>query len=418
MKFWVGFLLLFFLVQNSFAQKKIRNHFFKQHSFEKYLYAQMPEFKALLDSPTVYRTQIYFSKIKRNKNGKIHFTDYHFKKHNLYYYPASCVKLPIILKCLYYLNIYHYSLDDKLFIEDSSYCGFAGQTEIKNGWSFADYIKRMLVVSNNICFNPLYDFQYGNNTHYNQYPTQNIQQRFNHNCDSTSNATRFAFRIINSETGLTSYFRQKQSIKNHPLKSDWATAGLRYLDEKDSLINRPKSFANANYISLKDLHWEIKSIPFRFSSKLKQSDSFLLKYMSIYPSECKHPSYDAKEYPDNWGKYLLVGDDTTFHKNTFTPSPSERAGVRLDSIRIFNKVGMAYGFLTDCAYIVDYKNEVEFVISASIFVDRDGTLNDGKYAYKEIGLPFLSKLGKVLMQYELHHKRHSKFNAPRIIYED
>jgi hypothetical protein len=136
--------------------------------------------------------------------------------------------------------------------------------------------------------------------------------------------------------------------------------------------------------------------------------------MSIYPSECRHPAYDAKEYPDNWGKYLLIGDDTNFH----APSLKERAGVRSDSIRIFNKVGMAYGFLTDCAYIVDYKNQVEFIVSASVFVDRDGTLNDGKYAYKEIGLPFLGKLGRVLMQHELHHKRKSKFAAPKIEYID
>ena len=100
----------------------------------------------------------------------------------------------------------------------------------------------------------------------------------------------------------------------------------------------------------------------------------------------------------------MIGDDTAFKKN--------------DSIRIFNKVGMAYGFLTDCAYIVDYKNQVEFVVSASVFVDRDGTLNDGKYAYKEIGLPFLGKLGRVLMQHELKHKRKSKFAAPKMEYND
>jgi hypothetical protein len=111
----------------------------------------------------------------------------------------------------------------------------------------------------------------------------------------------------------------------------------------------------------------------------------------------------------------LIGDDTNFHKTSPQPSPNER---EFDSIRIFNKVGMAYGFLTDCAYIVDYKNQVEFIVSASVFVDRDGTLNDGKYAYKEIGLPFLGKLGRVLLQHELHHKRKSKFAAPKIDYTD
>ncbi|MEY4876220.1 MAG: hypothetical protein RL708_1369 [Bacteroidota bacterium] len=401
----------------------------------------MPEFKALLDSPTVYRTQIYFSKIKRYKNGKVSFTDYHLKKHKLYYYPASCVKLPVIIQALKEIKNQNDNTNDtysplrgnkisltktKLFVIDSNYCGFKNQSEIKNDWTFGEYIKRMLVVSNNICFNPIYD--YVGTASLNHYFNSNIQQRFNYACSPILNKPFNRIRIHDS---LIDFSNLNFDYNSYTLDSSWATAGLRYLDAKDSLINHPKSFAKSNYISLENLQKLFKNIVADKIDIRKEDRNFLLKYMSIYPSECRHPAYDAKEYPDNWGKYLLIGDDTNFHKSpvhqlqslSIGEGKGEVAKEKLmqwadDSIRIFNKVGMAYGFLTDCAYIVDYKNQVEFIVSASVFVDRDGTLNDGKYAYKEIGLPFLGKLGRVLMQHELHHKRKSKFAAPKMEYTD
>jgi len=52
-----------------------------------------------------------------------------------------------------------------------------------------------------------------------------------------------------------------------------------------------------------------------------------------------------------------------------------------DNIRIFNKVGQAYGFMTDCSYVVDTLNKVEFFLSCSMYLNADGILNDGIYEY-------------------------------------
>jgi hypothetical protein len=75
------------------------------------------------------------------------------------------------------------------------------------------------------------------------------------------------------------------------------------------------------------------------------------------------------------------------------------------SIRIFNKVGDAYGFLTDIAYIVDFKNNVEFMLSATILCNNDGIFNDDTYDYDGIGFPFMKNLGKTIFQYELGRKK-------------
>ena len=75
------------------------------------------------------------------------------------------------------------------------------------------------------------------------------------------------------------------------------------------------------------------------------------------------------------------------------------------SIRIFNKIGGAYGYLIDNAYIVDFDHGVEFMLSAVINTNRDGVYNDDKYDYKTIGYPFLKDLGQLIYQYELKRKR-------------
>jgi hypothetical protein len=76
-----------------------------------------------------------------------------------------------------------------------------------------------------------------------------------------------------------------------------------------------------------------------------------------------------------------------------------------DNIRIFNKVGDAYGFLTDAAYIVDFDNGVEFILAATIFTNANQTFNDDTYEYDDIGLPFMRNLGKAIYEVELQRER-------------
>ena len=77
-------------------------------------------------------------------------------------------------------------------------------------------------------------------------------------------------------------------------------------------------------------------------------------------------------------------------------------------IRIFNKVGDAYGYLVDNAYIIDFDNGVEFMLSAVINTNTDGIYNDSKYEYKTLGYPFMKNLGQLIYDFELKRKKEHK----------
>ncbi len=162
---------------------------------------------------------------------------------------------------------------------------------------------------------------------------------------------------------------------------------------RGELVNEPFDFSKKNRVSLNTLHNIVRSVMFPKSVskkqrfKLTEDDyAFLRKYMSMTPLESKFPFYDKENYWDTYVKFLLYGAEKNVSK---------------DGIRIFNKVGDAYGFLIDAAYIADYNNNIEFMISAVIHCNSDGIFNDDKYDYESVGYPFMKNLGKVIYDHEM-----------------
>ena len=65
------------------------------------------------------------------------------------------------------------------------------------------------------------------------------------------------------------------------------------------------------------------------------------------------------------------------------------------------------------------KNQVEFMLTSTVYVNSDGILNDNRYEYTEMGWPFLYDLGQTVYQYELKRDRQHKpdLSKFRIQYE-
>tara|TARA_B100000902_G_scaffold1727_1_gene2253 strand:+ start:157 stop:876 length:720 start_codon:yes stop_codon:yes gene_type:complete len=216
-----------------------------------------------------------------------------------------------------------------------------------------------------------------------------IYHKFLKNSDNL-NSWRFLF-ISNRDT-----IYNQNSIKsilnnsNKNLKS--VIKGNKFI-YNNQLINGPFDFNYKNQISIRDLNDILKRIIFpenfqkdeRFD--LQESDYNFLKYwMSRTSIEDNNINMINKnKYWDSYSKFFIYGD---------------KKGEMNDDIRISNKVGMAYGTLTDVAYVKDKINNIEFMLTATILVNDNDTFNDDIYEYDSKGIPFLSALGRQVLKYE------------------
>ena len=71
---------------------------------------------------------------------------------------------------------------------------------------------------------------------------------------------------------------------------------------------------------------------------------------------------------------------------------------------------MSHGYLADVAYFADSLHQSEFLLSAVLYVNKNGIINDGTYEYESIGQPFLAQLGRQIQQYEAQRPRHYRPN--------
>jgi beta-lactamase class A len=367
---------------------------------------KLPENQRQLLGKPEHGIQIIFTQIDRGRNGRAKFTDHFFGLNDTtYFYPASTVKLPVAVLALQKLNELGISGLDKnsTMITGADY---SGQTEVFNDPTAPDgrptiahYIKKILLVSDNDAYNRLYEFlgqEYINSTLQKMgYADVQIIHRLE--ISMTEDENRHTNPVSFFDTSGKLLFEKKPENSSLTYAMRNTKLGIGFM-RGGQLVNEPFDFSKKNRLSLISLHNIVRSILFpemvsakqRFNLTADDYD-FLRKYMSMMPQESEVSAYSTSDYWDTYVKFLFYGSE----KNTAVPG-----------IRIFNKVGDAYGFLIDAAYFMDEKNKVEFMLSAVIHCNSDGIFNDNKYEYDEIGFPFLRDLGKTIYEYEL--KRNKK----------
>lgn len=361
--------------------------------------------KNVLQDPTAYRLQIIYTQINRDKQNNPSFKNYYYNYDaDNYYNPASMVKMPLAFLSLEKLNELKKTGLNKFtrMQYDSNYSGqklLLKDSTSETGYpSIANFIKRAFLISENDPYNRMYQFMgqeaINDRLHNKGYNRLRITRQFMGYSEEQNRHTN-PIRFLQPD-GSTLY-EQDGGYNAKPFDfTKHFLLGKGYLNKNDSLINEPFDFTKHNYIPLEDFQQILQSFLFpnsvpekqRFQIQ-KEDRYFALQYLSQYPSETSYPKYNDSIFYDSYVKFYF--QDST-HK-----MPS--------NIRVFNKVGWAYGFLTDVSYVIDLKNKIEFMLSSTIYVNMDGILNDDKYEYESIGHPFLNDLGKAVYVYELKRKR-------------
>ena len=340
--------------------------------------SQHPKIKRIIDSADHYQLQIMLSTIDRQKDG-VKFTDYQFRVNDSnYFYPASTVKLPISLLALEKLNQDPRFDRNTLFYVD----GDTLETTIANE------VNKIFAISDNEAYNRL--FEYLGKDYINQtLKAKGINPiRISHRLSTPDAYNPMTKAIIFHQNDSTlTQLQSKTSSAVERLALPSMYKGKGYIDSNDSLIREPMDFSTKNYLPISSLQAIMKRVifpeafPKQEQFHLSESDrEFVLTAMSSVPRDL---GFNEEDYFDSYGKFFIFGDSR------------ERIP---DSIKIYNKVGYAYGYLTDCAYIYDKENDTEFIITANLLVNENRIFNDGDYQYDSIGIPFLAELGRELLQ--------------------
>jgi hypothetical protein len=378
-----------------------------QNPLEQIIAKNKANFGPWAKEPGKYEIQVLYTEIDRQEDGVIKLNTHRWGSDSTeYFYPASTVKMPTAILALQWVNehgIVGLTPQTLLFHGTGIAPAAAPQTSAAvdstsaSGYpSIAHYLRKVFLVSDNDAYNRLFELlgpSYMNHAlHRAGIHGGRLQHRvgvsnFNNETHAWLNPVRFV-------NGITTPYQigERHDEFYAPLPAvKGQQRGNGYTTNDGELINAPFDFSHKNYLSVRNLHDILlrvllpETLPKDQRFKLTDSDYALLRRaMGERPRESNFPHYDK---PDNYVKFWMHGDQP---EETNIPK----------GLRIYNKVGWAYGYLTDAAYITDAKSGREFILVGTIHVNENRIFNDGVYEYETIGLPFFGELGRAVLAYE------------------
>lgn len=362
-------------------------------------------FSHIFSDPRRYNLQIVYTRMRPAREGSRSYTDHAFNLDpGSYFYPASTVKMPVAILALQRLRELGVAGLDR---NSTMVTGADGgrQTPVYNDPTSADgrptvahYIRKIFLVSDNDAYNRLYEFLGPG------YINRELQRRGYTEAEvihrlevgMTEEENRRTNPVTFMDTVGRTLWRQPAARHREPYAGRSERLGLAYM-ASGLRVDGPMDFSRKNRISLMSLHRILQSVMFpesvpdsaRFN--LSEDDLlFLRELMSATPSSSAHPSYDPVEYYDTYCKFLYFGSDP-------------KAAIPAD-MKVYNKVGDAYGHLLDIACFEDLRTGSGFLLSAVVYCNGDGILNDDRYDYDSLGFPLLGEIGRIVFE---HHRRES-----------
>ena len=340
----------------------------------------------VISDPAAFELQIHYS--RRSLADQTQFEDYQFSyslnQKKPYFYPASTVKLPASIFALEKLNEFENINRDTPFLVQGDTLPI----------STSRCIEQIFAVSDNKANNLLFEFLGADyyNRRFKELGFEN--SRISHRLSTPNSAeltTPPIYFFDDTDTILSIASQTNAPIEKLDLLG--IEKGISYNDDNGDRKEGPFDFSLKNWYDLEDqmqtvkrlIHPELYPENMRFKINEEQR-AFLIETMAKTPREL---GYEQETYFDSYVKFLVFGDQKE---------------INTSNIKVHNKVGLAYGTLTDTAYIVDEENQIDFFLSVTLLVNKNEQFNDGVYEYDELGIPFMAALGKRILAFEKNLK--------------
>jgi len=366
-----------------------------------------PHLRAVAREAPRYRLQAVLGRIEVGPEGRATLVQDGFRLGAEYFYPASSVKLFAAVAALERLGelreetglpldvdtplLYHPLFDGETLAEADPSNLAGGRITVRHE------IRKLFLVSDNEAFNRLYELtgqdRLAASLARAGLPAARIVHRLSEARSPEENRHFPRIDFVGDGFVYTLPERISEPLPELPPIPGLAvgTAFLTDLRRVDTAMD----FRGKNRISLADLQRGLCQVVRpdvdrggpgdpgggRPGFRLSDDDrALLLEAMSQLPRESANPVYDPAEFPDSYVKFLLPGLAAVI--------PPER-------LRIANKIGQAYGFTTENAWVVDAGTGRGFFLAATLYTNEDGVLNDDAYEYESVAVPFFTALGEV-----------------------
>jgi hypothetical protein len=346
-----------------------------------------------------YRLQVVLGTVRSDERGRRKLVQDAFGDSDRYFYPASAVKLLAAVAALERLHDLRKLTGLKMDADTPLvyYPLFPGEQRVDTDTSnlvggkvtVRHEIRKLFLVSDNEAFNRLYELvgqdelaallaRVG-------LPDARIVHRLEEPHTEEDNRRYPRIDFVGDDFHYSLAERSSEPLPPAPPAPDIAI-GTAYMSD-DRRVQGPMDFSQKNRVALADLQRALCAVVLPDVDCGVELDlssdgrALLMDAMHDLPRESQNPLYDESAYPDEYVKYFL---------------PGLRRVLDPGRVREYSKIGQAYGFTTENAWIVDEATGRAFFLAATLYTNEDGVLNDDHYDYEAVALPFLADLGEVI----------------------
>jgi hypothetical protein len=359
-----------------------------------------PQLDVVISNPDKYEFQLIYTRVIRDSGKPVRFDERSFHLDKAYFYPASLIKFPLSIIALEKLNRLadkNIGLETKFKLNTCS-CDPATNSYVRKSKipNFQQFIRELMIMSNNDAYNLLVDFvgkdEFNSRMKKLGYDGIILKRRFVSGCSESLNRLHGGFEFYSDEDSVLLNLPCDSSYEVSEIPSKYITSAGQYKIENKKRIPGNKDFSYTNFVRLADAHHLLirlfyptafKTDSFLFSQDARMT---LIKAMGDFPRELLNAQTDYQKIPDYYYKFFLEPKNMLSNQG---------------NIRIYNKVGLASGFVSDISYFTDKSNNIEFFVSAAMFARKEGIINGGNNQYVDFGFPVLRKIGTLLYQYEI-----------------